>query len=170
MIVGPISGRIADKIGTTIPAFVGLCCCTVAMYLFSVIRLESDPLIVALASGLSGMGLSMFMAPNTSSIMGSAGRAHYGIVSAFMNLTRNGAHIIGIAVPTAIVVAVMASMGYDADLSDPESLNDVGLRSAYTISMSRAYEVSTVIMGVAALLSIVPFVYGRFINKRDKIH
>ena len=170
MIVGPISGRIADKIGTTIPAFVGLCCCTVAMYLFSVIRLESDPLIVALASGLSGMGLSMFMAPNTSSIMGSAGRAHYGIVSAFMNLTRNGAHIIGIAVPTAIVVAVMASMGYDADLSDPESLNDVGLRSAYTISMSRVYEVSTVIMGVAALLSIVPFVYGRFINKRDKIH
>ena len=115
------------------------------------------------------MGLSKFMAPNTSSIMGSAGRTHYGIVSAFMNLTRNGAHIIGIAVPTAIVVAVMASMGYDADLSDPDSLNDVGLRSAYTISMSRAYEVSTVIMGVAAFLSLIPFVYGQFINKRGKI-
>jgi EmrB/QacA subfamily drug resistance transporter len=165
MVAGPISGRIADKIGTTIPSFIGLCCCTAAMYLFSVIKLDSDFLIIAAASGLSGMGISIFMAPNTSFIMGSGGRGHYGIVSAFMNLTRNSAHIIGIAIPTAIVVGVMGSMGYEADLSDPESLNDVGLRTAYTLSMNRAYQASMVIMASAGILSLLPFIYRRFVNR-----
>lgn len=161
MVFGPISGRVADRIGTLLPSVAGMVCSTVAMWIFSTIRLDSDPLIVALASALSGTGMSIFMAPNTSAIMGSAGRKHYGIVSAFMNLTRNGAHVVGIAVPTAVVVAVMAILGYEADLSDPETLKDVGLRSAYAISMGKAFQISTVIMGVAAILSFMAGIVGR---------
>lgn len=161
MVFGPISGRLADRIGTLIPSFSGMVCATLAMWIFSTIRLDSDPLVVAFASALSGMGMSIFMAPNTSAIMGSAGRKYYGIVSAFMNLTRNGAHVVGIAVPTAVVVAVMATMGYEPDLSDPETLKDVGLRSAYAISMGKAFQISTVIMGIAAILSLMAGIIDR---------
>ena len=78
-----------------------------------------------------------------------------------MNLTRNGAHVVGIAVPTAVVVAVMATMGYEPDLSDPETLKDVGLRSAYAISMGKAFQISTVIMGIAAILSLMAGIIDR---------
>ena len=155
VIFGPFSGRIADRIGTRIPAVVGMALATVAMYLYSTVTLQTSPLVVAVASGLSGMGMSIFMAPNTSLILGSAGRAHYGIVSAFMNLTRNGAHIVGIAVPTIVVVGVMGSMGYDADLSDVEKLKDVGLRTAYAAGMARAFQISVVLMLVATVLALV---------------
>lgn len=154
-VFGPFSGRIADKIGTRIPAVVGMVFSTISMYIFSTITLETDPLLIAAASGLSGLGMSTFMAPNTSSILGSASRSQYGIVSAFLNLTRNAAHIVGIAVPTAIAVSVMGSMGYDADLSDAEKLKDVGLRTAYAAAMARAFQVSVVMMIVAAVLALI---------------
>lgn len=154
-VFGPLSGRIADKIGPRIPAVVGMSLSTISMYLFSLVSLDTRPVMIAVASGLSGMGMSIFMAPNTSLILGSAARQNYGIVSAFLNLTRNTAHIIGIAIPTAVVVAVMSSLGYEADLSDPEKLKDIELRAAYASAMARAFQVSVVMMLVAAVLALV---------------
>ena len=160
-IFGPISGRLADKVGTTIPSVIGMAFSSLAMYLFSEVSLNSPLVLVGIASGLSGMGMSIFMAPNTSAIMGSAGRNRYGIVSAFLNLTRNGAHVVGIAIPTAIVVSVMAGLGYEADLSDAEKLKDVGLRTAYATAMGRAFQLSTVLMIFAGLLVVIEW----FLNK-----
>jgi MFS family permease len=161
-IFGPISGRLADRIGTTVPSVIGMAFCSVAMYLFSEVSLTSTLALVGIASGLSGMGMSIFMAPNTSAIMGSAGRKHYSIVSAFLNLTRNGAHIVGIAIPTAIVVSVMAGLGYEADLSDPEKLKDIGLRTAYASAMARAFQLSTILMIFAGLLVVAGGIFDRF--------
>ena len=56
--------------------------------------------------------------------------------------------------PTAVVVAVMGSMGYDADLSDVDKLGDLGLRTAFAAAMARAFQVSVVMMFVAVLLSL----------------
>jgi hypothetical protein len=62
---------------------------------------------------------------------------------------------VGIAVPTAVVVAVMGSMGYDADLSDADKLQDLGLRTAYVAAMARAFQISVVLMLVATFLALV---------------
>ena len=163
-IFGPISGRLADRIGTIGPSVTGMLLCSLAMYLFSEVSLSSPLALVAMASCLSGMGMSIFMAPNTSSIMGSAGRKHYGIVSAFLNLTRNAAHIVGIAIPTAIVVSVMTGLGYEADLSDTEKLKDLGLRTAYASAMAKAFQLSTALMVFAVLLVILGGIRDRFRN------
>jgi hypothetical protein len=87
-------------------------------------------------------------------MLGAAGRERYGIVSAFLNLTRNGAHVVGIAVPTAVVVLVMGTMGYDADLSDTKKLKDIGLRVAYVSAMTKAFQISIGIMIVATILVV----------------
>ena len=154
-VFGPISGSISDKIGTKRPALLGMVLSTVSMFLLSRVSLDSSYYLIAIASGMSGTGMSIFMAPNTSSIMWSAGRANYGIVSAFMNLTRNGAHVVGIAVPTAIVVSVMSSLGYEADLSSLAVTDDFGLRVAYASAMSWAFTVSTISMFFAFILTVV---------------
>ena len=151
-VFGPISGKIADRIGTRIPSTLGMVLAIVSMYLYSTITLDSSPIIVAVASAISGTGMSIFMAPNASVMLGTAGRERYGIVSAFLNLTRNGAHVVGIAVPTAVVVLVMGTMGYDADLSDTEKLKDIGLRVAYVSAMTKAFQISIGLMIVATIL------------------
>ena len=154
-VFGPISGKIADRIGTRIPSTLGMVLAIVSMYLYSTITLDSSPMIVAVASAVSGTGMSIFMAPNASVMLGTAGRERYGIVSAFLNLTRNGAHVVGIAVPTAVVVLVMGTMGYDADLSDTEKLKDIGLRVAYVSAMTKAFQISIGLMIVATILVAV---------------
>jgi len=154
---GPFSGRIADKIGTKAPSLIGMACATLSMYIFSTITLDSNPLVISLAAALSGTGLSIFMAPNTTSIMGDIDRRHYGVISAFMNLTRNAAHIVGIAIPTAVLVLVMSNMGYEADLSAPQKLIDLGLRTSYVSGMQRAFQVSLFFMVVAMVVTgLVP--------------
>lgn len=166
---GPFSGRIADRIGNKIPSLIGMFCSTLAMYIFSTITLDSNPLIISVAAALSGTGLSIFMAPNTTSIMGEIDRAHYGVISAFMNLTRNSAHIVGIAIPTAVVVLVMSNLGYEADLSDPQKLIDLGLRTSYVSGMQRAFQVSLFFMVLAMVVTgLVPKTQTPSFNPDDK--
>ena len=89
--------------------------------------------------------------------MGEIERRHYGVISAFMNLTRNAAHIVGIAIPTAVVIVVMSNMGYEADLSDSQKLIDLGLRTSYVSGMQKAFQVSLFFMVVAmAVTGLVP--------------
>ena len=166
---GPFSGRIADRIGNKLPSLIGMSCSTLAMYIFSTITLDSNPLIISVAAALSGTGLSIFMAPNTTSIMGEIDRAHYGVISAFMNLTRNSAHIVGIAIPTAVVILVMSNLGYEADLSDPQKLIDLGLRTSYVSGMQRAFQVSLFFMVLAMVVTgLVPKTQIPSFNPDDK--
>jgi len=46
----------------------------------------------------------------------------------------------------------METMGYDADLSDTEKLNDIGLRVAYVSAMTKAFLISIGLMIVATIL------------------
>lgn len=154
VIFGPISGKIADKIGTSIPAFIGMLMSTIAMAIYFSVTLESHIIVIIIASTLEGLGIAIFMAPNSSAIMGSAGRIYYGIVSAFLNLTRNAGHIFGIALPALIVASTMSSLGYDPDLSDIEKLKDIGLRQAYVTAMNKAFFIAMIITICTGALSL----------------
>lgn len=156
IMLGPITGNLSDKIGTAKPAFIGTIITATGMFLLSTVNLEMNPLIIALGSGLTGLGMITFVAPNTSAIMGSSSRDYYGIISAFMNLLRNGGHIVGIALPTLILIIVMGSLGYNADMSDPDIINNIGLREAYAEGMRRSFQVSGIIMVVVSILILIP--------------
>ncbi len=154
MLFGPISGKIADFTGPRIPSIFGMIMCSFALYLYTNLSLETTTAMIILITVLEGTGISFFLAPNSSAIMGSAGRSNYGFASAFMNLTRNLGHIFGIALPAIVVSSMMLSLGYDPDLSDSKKLQDIGLKLAYISSMSRAFLISTFIMLSAAAMSI----------------
>ena len=164
-VFGPISGRMSDSVGPRRPAVLGMSCAIAGVFIFSMVNLDTNLLVVSLAAGLSGTGMSVFMAPNTSAMMGSVSRSRYGIVSAFLNLNRNSAHVVGVAIPTAVVVGVMASHGYEADLSDPNVVGNLGLRKAYVQGMSRAFQISTILMIISLLLCLIPGGYRRSSGK-----
>ena len=66
----------------------------------------------------SGFSHGLWNVPNNSTILGSVPVASYGVIGAFTNLTRNLANVIGQAVASTVVVAVMVSRGFDIPLSD----------------------------------------------------
>lgn len=153
-VLGPLAGRLSDRVGTRWPASAGLALYTAAMLVFATLSTESPDYVVVLGMLLSGTGMATFSSPNSSAILGTLPHEKYGIVSAFVNLTRTSANVTGVALATLIVTLTMGSMGYEPSLTAVAGGVESGLRNAFVQGMSRAYVISGGLMGVALALTI----------------
>jgi len=81
----------------------------------------------------------------------------YGVVSAFLNLTRNAANVTSIAVATAIVTATMGSMGHEPSLAAVQCGADSGVCGAFTSGMQKAYRVMTIMLILGTAISAFKF-------------
>jgi MFS family permease len=153
-LLGPFAGRLSDRVGTRWPAAAGMALSTAAMFVFSTLSTDSSAYHVVLGMLLSGSGMAIFSSPNSSAILGTLPREKYGIVSAFVNLTRTSANVMGVAFATLIVTLTMSSLGYEPSLSAIGSGVDDGLREAFVQGMGRAYAISGGLMVLALVLTI----------------
>src|SRR6266851_2990918 len=72
MFVAPLAGTISDRIGTRIPAMVGMALLALGLFLLSRLG-EATPLAhVAAALAVCGLGTGILIAPNNSALMGAA--------------------------------------------------------------------------------------------------
>jgi MFS family permease len=153
-LLGPFVGRLSDRVGTRWPAAAGLAMSTAAMLVFSTLSTESPAYHVVLGMVLTGTGMATFSSPNSSAILGTLPRHKYGIVSAFVNLTRTSANVTGVALATLVVTLTMGSLGYEPSLSTVVGGADGGLREAFVQGMGRAYAISGGLMALALALTI----------------
>lgn len=107
-IASPISGTWSDRIGSRLPAMLGMA--TMAFGLFLLSRLgDQTPLInIALALSLTGLGAGIFVSPNNSALMGSAPRHRQGIAAATMATARNLGMVLGVGLAGAALTTVLA--------------------------------------------------------------
>ena len=154
-IMGPISGRISDKVGTRWPSVVGMLLSAAAMFTLARLTVDSPPIHVITGMMLSGAGMGTFSSSNSSAVMGSFGRDRFGIVSAFLNLTRTSANVTGVALATTIVALTMGSLGYAPSLAAVSGEGGEGLRAAFVAGLTKAFLVSGSLMVLAAVLSAV---------------
>jgi MFS family permease len=87
MIGSPLAGRLADRVGTRLPALVGLGVYSTGLLLLG--RIDADSTIlpdVVLAIVIMSMGLSLFSAPVASATIGALDESDQGVASAFNNL------------------------------------------------------------------------------------
>lgn len=154
-VVGPIGGRLADRIGGTIPATVGLAVQGVALLLLALLAPTTPYLVLALALGLMGLGGGLFWSPNTSTTMGAAPRNRLGVASATLNTMRNVGMVFSFAVALAVAAASMPPA-----LVNQVFLGTVGhlalsISLAFTAAMSHAFIASIIICVIAIGFSLV---------------
>ena len=115
-ISAPISGRLSDRIGPTLPMVIGLL--LVFTGLFSMSRLDAhSPLMHPVLSSLAmGLGMGTFSPANSSAVLGGVGRADYGLVTAFVEFMRNMGQITGVAITTLVITLGITAMGVEPDL------------------------------------------------------
>jgi MFS family permease len=138
-IMGPLSGRFSDKIGTRWLTVTGMALSVAALLTFSMLHEGSPAIHVMIGMALSGCGNGVFSSPNTSSIMSAQPRERYGIISAFLNLTRTSANVTGVAIATTIVTFTMASSGFEPSLSAVNGEGGEAVRMAFMEGLKRAY-------------------------------
>ena len=130
-LLAPISGLLYDRSGWPHQATVGVV--LVSLGLASLATIEADtPIVLVLARlGLVGLGSALFNPANTSMIMGSVPRSSLGTASAAVATFRNFGNSAGLAVASAVLVAVAGgAAGVSAsDLPEADLLR--GIRAAF---------------------------------------
>ena len=150
-VMGPISGTLSDRFGWRLFTVGGLA--SVATGLFLLSRLTEDSSLGLVIPGLiliSG-GQGTFYSPNSSSVLSAVELERYGIVSALLNLVRNGANITSLAMATAIVTATMGAMGFEPSLGAVRESAEAGVQHAFSVGLRNAFltMMGLVIIGMA---------------------
>jgi len=110
-IMAPISGGLSDRFGTRLLAFLGMVALAVGLFLLSRLRLDSPPLDVALRLAVTGLGIGIFISPNTSALMGAAPRERQGIASGVLATSRNMGMVLGVGYAGAIFTTKLGLLG-----------------------------------------------------------
>ena len=153
ILTGPISGRLSDKFGWRPFTVGGLLLSVAGLLLLSTLTTESSVWMVMAGMALQTSGTGTFYPPNNSSIMRQVEESKYGVMSGFINLVRNSANITGTAVATAIVSAVMVSMGFLPNLTAVADGGGSELLAAFVSGLKLAYIIVAGIVMVGVVCS-----------------
>jgi EmrB/QacA subfamily drug resistance transporter len=94
--MGPVAGSISDKIGSRWLCAIGMFLCAGAFFMFSLLDGNSSIPFIILSLAWFGFTAGMFMAPNSSLVMGEAPQEKQGVASGVMMLVRHGGGVLGI--------------------------------------------------------------------------
>ena len=104
MIVSPVAGRLSDRMDPSHLASLGLLISSFGLLGLALLGASASIPHVALFLVLLGIGLGLFSTPNTTVIMGSVEREHYGLASSLLAAMRNT----GMMLSMGIVMIVFA--------------------------------------------------------------
>lgn len=106
-VVAPISGTLADRIGSRWLAPLGLAIACLGLILLSQLNAQSSTWDVIWRLIVTGIGQGIFQSPNSSAMMGAAPRNEQGEASGLLATGR----VVGQSLSVAIAGAVFASLG-----------------------------------------------------------
>ncbi len=107
MLLTPIAGTIADRLGSKIPTVAGMAIATVGTVLLAFINDQTGLPYIIVALFFVGVGMGVFTPPNNSSVMGSTPRNRLGVSSGMLNMARSLGQSVGIAYAFAIFQGVI---------------------------------------------------------------
>ena len=106
-VAAPISGTLSDRIGSRLPATLGMLILAGAMLLLSRIGAQTSWATISLGLGIAGLGTGIFISPNSSALMGSAPRNRQGIAAGILATARSVGMVMGIGMAGAILTTVL---------------------------------------------------------------
>jgi EmrB/QacA subfamily drug resistance transporter len=107
-LVAPLSGTLSDRIGTRLPALLGMVVLAAGLYALSRLGANSTNLQIVFGLGIAGFGTGTFISPNTSALMGAAPRHQQGIAAGIMATSRNFGMVLGVGLAGAILTTYVS--------------------------------------------------------------
>jgi EmrB/QacA subfamily drug resistance transporter len=104
-LVGPFSGSLSDRIGSRVPASIGIAVMAIGLLSLSQLQPGFGPPDLIWRLALVGLGQGLFMPPNSSAVLGSVPRPRIGTASGTLAQMRIDGQALGIAASGAIVAA-----------------------------------------------------------------
>jgi len=137
-VMGPITGTLSDRFGWRIFTVGGMSCVATGLFILSRLTEQSSWTLALPGLMFVSAGQGIFYSPNSSSVLSSVELQGYGIVVALLNLVRNGANIISLAMATAIITATMGAMGFEPSFDAVRESESVGVSYAFSVGLRNA--------------------------------
>jgi EmrB/QacA subfamily drug resistance transporter len=150
--IGPLAGRLADRVGPVIPATTGLAVQVIALFIYAHLTLTTGLWVVVVASVINGAGSASFFPANNSAVMKASPPAVFGIASGMLRTFANVGMVFSFSM--AIVIAsrsIPRSLAF-AIFVGSTSLH-AHLAATLASGLHSAFYASMAIMAVAAVLS-----------------
>lgn len=107
-VAGPVSGMLADRVGTWIPSAIGMGTYAAGLLLLSELGATSPLEFMVFGLVIAGVGAGLFLSPNTTAILNAVGRDQQGVGSGMVSIARSLGISVGVVVAAA---AVSGSLG-----------------------------------------------------------
>jgi EmrB/QacA subfamily drug resistance transporter len=117
-VAAPLSGTLSDRIGSRLLSAAGMVLLGAGLLLLSRLGPESPFWQVAGSLVVVGLGIGIFISPNTSALMGAAPRNRQGIAAGVLATARNVGMVLGVGLAGAILTTVITR----GPAGDPASL------------------------------------------------
>ena len=154
-IMGSVTGTLSDRLGWRWFTVGGMVVSTLGLAILSRVTDTSPLWEVIPGLILVNCGMGMFYSPNSSSVLSAVGRESYGVVSGFLNLVRNSANVISLAIATTIVTVTMGSLGFEPSLEAVRTASVEGVRNAFTVGMRYSFYVLIALVIASMAMSIL---------------
>lgn len=133
-VIAPISGTISDRIGTRWPTVVGMLTLGCGLFLLSRLDQASTLPQIVVSLAVAGLGIGIFISPNTSALMGAAPRHRQGIAAGILATARNLGMVLGVGFAGAILTSLAGH-----ELEALRASLFPALRSALMVAMAFAF-------------------------------
>lgn len=106
IIVGPLAGRLTDRIGARIPMVAGLAIVAAALFIQSRLTVHTGYGLLLPGFVLMGLGMGLTMSPMSTAAMNAVDRTKAGVASGVLSMSRMVGGTFGVAVMGALVAAI----------------------------------------------------------------
>jgi MFS family permease len=110
-VMASFSGALSDRIGSRIPATVGMGVLATGLLLLSGMGLETPLSVLSAELALIGLGIGLFTSPNNSSVLGAVGPERRGVASGILSTARTLGNVLGIGASGAVFATWLAMSG-----------------------------------------------------------
>jgi MFS family permease len=150
----PVSGMLSDRMGSRLLCTVGMALMAAALFLLSRLSAQATSMDMAWRLALAGIGIAVFISPNSAAAMSAVPSRHRGIASGSVAMARNLGMVIGVASAGLIFNSTFRQLNGGRDLK----IYTPALENCFMASFQRAMLVGA---AVAALGIVVAYLRGR---------
>jgi EmrB/QacA subfamily drug resistance transporter len=107
VIFGPFTGRLSDKIEPRVVASIGMALIFIGLVCFTFINSNTTMGYLITTLIVIGVGMALFVAPNTNAVMSSVIPKYYGIASSANGTTRSIGQTLSMSITTVVITVII---------------------------------------------------------------